>query len=205
MQLHRASKKPDWEHVAPRHRNRWQRLAAATHGIVTPANLISLLGFLLVVAGLLLLLRHRLWEGALLVVAGRLADLADGFVAQRVRTKSPLGEAVDATIDKLGALLALGAFAIADLAPLWVLTAIALLNIVNTTVSLAARRHGTVIHPSAAGKQATAAQWMLLALYIGTSQTTADWVLGAALITLVWSTVATAGYLRHWHTLHTGR
>jgi phosphatidylglycerophosphate synthase len=166
MQLHRTTGRPDWEDIPAAQRTHWQRMAASTHGVVTPANIVSLLGLLLVISGLICLLYHQYVACLVLVVIGRLADIADGAIAQKTRTKSPIGEAVDAAMDKIVALLALGAFAAAHIAPLWVLIVIAIQNISNVVFAYAARRRGNALHPSASGKLATAGQWVALALFI---------------------------------------
>ncbi|HEX5797672.1 MAG TPA: hypothetical protein VFX86_04770 [Candidatus Saccharimonadales bacterium] len=38
MNLHRAGRVPDWEKVPEGRRNRWQKLAAKTKGVITPGN-----------------------------------------------------------------------------------------------------------------------------------------------------------------------
>src|SRR4051794_15939162 len=100
LDLHHASE-ADWKRLPAAERNSWQRLAARTQGIVTPANLISLGGAAVVFYGLYLIAHSQIVTGILTVLAGRAADIIDGYIAHRTGTKSPLGEAVDVTIDKI--------------------------------------------------------------------------------------------------------
>src|SRR6266446_5236311 len=125
MDMHQAGESPDWTKVPPRNRNFWQQIAADTQGVGTPGNALSVLGFSLVVAGLLVVASRSLWEGTFLVGLGRIADLVDGVIAQRTGTKSPLGRLLDAGLDKAGALLALGVFAAVHVLPIWLAAAIA--------------------------------------------------------------------------------
>ena len=64
MNLHRAIRS-DWSDVPTQERSFWQRLAARSHGVIAPANIISILGALLVVIGLFFL-----EMGSLLTVYG---------------------------------------------------------------------------------------------------------------------------------------
>ena len=118
--LHRQTGMPDWETTEEDQRNLWQQLAAATHGVVTPANIIDGLALAgeigadsLVVAG------HRqiresaktdAYDGLSLGIDMKLAglfagaplsmaDWLDGQAAERTQTKSPLGEKVDISGD----------------------------------------------------------------------------------------------------------
>ena len=107
MQLHHSSGRPDWEATRPTERNSWQRLAARSHGWLAPANGLTLVGFGLVLGGSGYIFAHAYWWGLMLMLGGRLLDIADGWVAERTGTKSPLGEALDAGLDKVGGILAL--------------------------------------------------------------------------------------------------
>src|SRR5260370_1427998 len=100
MNLHHADK-PDWEKQPPDSWNVWQRLAARTQGVITPANFVSLAGVAMVITGLVLITVNSVLLGTLLVIIGRMADILDGIVAEMTHTKSPLGELIDATIDKM--------------------------------------------------------------------------------------------------------
>ena len=160
MKLHHANIVPDWVAISENQRNKWQKLAAKTAGIITPGNLISTVGLCAVLFGLWLVVIGNLWQGTVLVSLGRLADIFDGIVADRTDTKSPLGEAVDASFDKVSSLAALAIFATHGVLPVWLAAVVALQNIANILTSLVARWYHIILHPSKAGKLATACFWM---------------------------------------------
>lgn len=95
---------------------------------------------------------------------GRLADVLDGFVANKTSTKSSIGEAVDATSDK--------AVLLAAIIVLWHLQAIShtllLLTLVLHAcigmVGMYARARNIEIHPSRTGKYGTVVLWCGLTL-----------------------------------------
>ena len=68
MNMHYAGDVPDWELTTAAERNAWQQLAAGTRGIATPANVISLAGFGLVLWVLLVMVQGQLGYGTLLLV-----------------------------------------------------------------------------------------------------------------------------------------
>ncbi len=164
MRLHRTEA-PDWSGVAPGQLSGWQRLAAGTNGVVTPANAISLLGGLLVVYGLYDVLHHQLAAGIIIILLGRVADVLDGMVAEATHTRSPFGEAVDATLDKI--LLALALIVLLDkqLLPLVVGLIMLAQAAYNSVAALLARRHGLKLHPSEAGKLSAVFEWLSIGLY----------------------------------------
>lgn len=166
MKLHTASAHPDWQDVTPASRNIWQKIAAATHSVLTPGNILSLAGIVLVGIGLYEIYYYRPIFGLALVAVGRLADIADGWVADRTGTKSPMGEKVDATFDKIitfGALIVL--VASKDL-PLVVAICIAIITLVTSIVSLTASVHKRPLHPSRIGKYGMALLWVAIGLYV---------------------------------------
>jgi hypothetical protein len=67
MGLHRADKIPDWERVPETYHNSWQRIAKRTRGIITPGNIVSLAGGVLVGAGLKDIQTGRKTRGVILV------------------------------------------------------------------------------------------------------------------------------------------
>ena len=166
MHLHQVTNSPDWSST-PRHkRNFWQRIAAKTNGVGTPGNILSIAGFVLVLIGLWIVVVHSLWEGTFLVGFGRLADILDGIIAHRTGTKSPLGRAIDATLDKIGAVLALSVFALHNILPVWVAAAILLQNVANILVSIYAPWRRIFLNPSEAGKIATAGFWLTIVVFV---------------------------------------
>lgn len=165
MDLHRTGKLADWTHVNPGQRNGWQKLASQTHGILTPGNAISCLGLGLVFAGLAAIVMHLYLSGVILLTVGRLADILDGILAQRTGTKSPLGEAVDAGFDKIGALASLIVLAVEGLLPWPVAVVIGLQSIANILLALYARSKKSVIHPSRIGKLSAVGIWAVILLF----------------------------------------
>jgi phosphatidylglycerophosphate synthase len=165
MSLHRALRS-DWSEIPPQERNIWQRWAAASIGVCTPGNLVSIIGAVVVCYGLLLLYRGHLERGVIWVIVGRLADVLDGSVAEYTKTKSPLGEGVDATVDKILIILSLYVLIDKTLIPSLAGYIMLLHAIYVVAVSSLSRRFKTFIHPSRAGKLGTAFEWAAIALYV---------------------------------------
>ena len=156
INLHRAGKKADWEDIAPEERNAWQRTAAQTHGIVTPGNLVTLASF---GVGLWALHKYRKGEdmsAAVLFAASLLGDAADGMVADKTSTKSPLGAALDPLKDKL---LQVGALSVlterGTISKEYAAVSLAT-NATNAAATVAARTRGIHTEASFAGKAKTA-------------------------------------------------
>lgn len=166
MDLHRASKRPDWVKIPYRRRNGWQRLAGDTGGIVTVGNVVTVIGLAVVLAGLALVLRGNYGVGLALVVAGRLCDLLDGWLASRTGTKSPLGEIIDAGADKIGILAAAAVLVIVDIVPLWFVVALVGLQFLIALASRIAWDRGRALHPSEVGKVGMAAAWLGISLFM---------------------------------------
>ncbi len=162
MDMHYSAPTPDWEDIQPQGRNNWQRLAAKTNGSLTPGNIISVVGLALVCLGAADMSLRHLWRGISIVVVGRLADIADGLVANRTGTKSTLGEAVDATCDKIGAFTVLVVFAVKGFAWWPAPLAIGVYNVINSSIGLLAKRRRIAIHPRRSGKLSAAGQWLAL-------------------------------------------
>jgi phosphatidylglycerophosphate synthase len=162
MKLHHAATLPDWEQVPPSRHNPWQRLAAKTHGFVTPGNISSFAGLCLVAIGLAYIGHHHLWTGLLILGVGRLFDIVDGTLAERSGTKSPLGEGVDASFDKLAALATLVVFVAASILPWPFAVLIGLQNASTGLLSLAAKALRRTIHPLATGKIGVVVEWAAL-------------------------------------------
>jgi cardiolipin synthase len=159
MDLHRTTKQPEWKKTKKRDYSNFQKLAANTNGIVTPANIVTLVGFGLVVGGLVALLQHHYWLGLVLLWVGRIFDIVDGFVAQATHTKSPVGEILDAVIDKVEMLLTIIVLLTAHITTWWVIAALVIPQLLISLISLDKRRHGVRLHPSGSGKLSMAAAW----------------------------------------------
>jgi len=167
MDLHRAHKIPDWDATPPAKRNRWQRLAARTHGLATPGNAATILGLGLVMVGLVAIGCGDFVPGLLIVMLGRSADVLDGFVAARTRTKSRIGEALDAGADKIAIAGTLVVLVLRHVLPLWLAVAIAIKSAANVVFAAIAQSQDRPLHPSGAGKLATGGEWLALGLLIG--------------------------------------
>ncbi len=184
MDLHYSAPTPDWEKVRHGDRNSWQRMAATTSGVLTPGNIISAVGVIVVLIGLYALSQGQLWLGLSAVALGRVADILDGIAANTTGTKSSLGEAVDATCDKIGAFAAFIVLAGASIVWWPVVLMLGVYNLINSLLGLLAKQRRVVIHPRQTGKLSAAGQWVgLLGL-----------VLAAALNLSKWSGIAIASY-----------
>lgn len=191
LNLHRTGAKADWEDVTPADRNAWQKLAASSRGILTPANAVSLAGAGLVLTGLIGLMNDLSLQNILLIIIGRLADFLDGYIADKTGTKSPLGETIDAGIDKLLAFAAIAGLWAAGLVPVAILALIFVHSVFNSLVGVAGKAGRRGLNPSREGKLATAASWGVLIFYPLYSLLKEDYLalsllsLSAAYITLV--------------------
>jgi phosphatidylglycerophosphate synthase len=164
--LHRAGQKADWEIIPKNKRNVWQHIAASTKGILTPANVMSVIGAVLVFMGLYYIFTDELGWGFVCVAVGRFADLLDGALAQATGTKSSVGEAVDAGLDKIIIFVAIIAFLATGAVPLWAAIIIAVRNVIIMTLGLLGKAHHITLHPSRAGKYAAATEWAAILLFI---------------------------------------
>jgi phosphatidylglycerophosphate synthase len=166
MQLHRTSGKPDWKSVAPGRRNRWQRAGSATHSVVTPGNIATAVGFVLVLYGLWQLLHHHYIVGGVALAIGRGLDVVDGWLAESTGTKSPLGELLDASIDKVGTILTIIVFFAAGLAPWWALVALLTPHVIISLITFVLLQKGRRLHPTREGKLSMATAWVSLVGFI---------------------------------------
>jgi cardiolipin synthase (CMP-forming) len=165
IQLHRSTGKADWLAIPPQSHTIWQRLAARTHGIVTPSNAVTIAGFALVLIGLQEILNRHYLPGTVLLATGRICDILDGWLAELTRTKSPLGELLDAGIDKILTILTVATFFAVHIAPAWVLVALVTPHVLIVVILLAWRIRKRVLHPSLVGKLSMAGVWLSLLIY----------------------------------------
>jgi phosphatidylglycerophosphate synthase len=165
LSLHRADG-ADWNHVAPEARNPWQRVAAATHGVLTPANVITLIGAGIALWGIVSLLAGAYWLAIGLLTLGRVLDIADGFVADRTGTKSRFGELLDATVDKIITVLTVASMFIAHVAPTWLMGLFVLPHIIIVVITLVDRYRGIKLHPSRLGKTTMLLTWLAIPLLL---------------------------------------
>lgn len=167
MDMHQAGHEAEWAGIKAGQLTFWQRIARHTNGYITPGNIISLMGLCLVLYGLLVFTQQQYAYSFVLVGLGRLADVLDGMVAHRTGTKSPLGEALDAGIDKIELVAAVAALAAAQAIPLGLLAVVVAINVCIALVSTLARLRRVALHPVRTGKLATFMLWISLGLYIG--------------------------------------
>ncbi|HXH26533.1 MAG TPA: CDP-alcohol phosphatidyltransferase family protein [Candidatus Acidoferrum sp.] len=176
MNLHHVGKRPDWQLVPPGKRNAWQRIAARTGGVVTAANALSVAGAASSMWGVVHIANHQLFLGLAAISIGRIADAFDGAVADITGTKSPLGEALDATLDKLLLLAILIVSALTNLAPLWALAGITAVSLLVGCLGLTAKLRKQELHPDIFGKLSTAGLWITLVLYGITALVQVPWL-----------------------------
>ena len=168
MKLHRVEGgRADWENQSPEADNIFQFIARHTHGVVTPANAISLAGLFLTISGIRDVSKGDTKEGLSKIFIGRLLDIADGTVAEATKTKSPLGEKVDAGVDKVLAFYAV--YKLRDKLPKDLLTSVFLYNSVSSVLNLKAFLEQAEPHSSAEGKITTAVEWGLIGLNLANS------------------------------------
>lgn len=146
IDLHRSAKVPQWELVEPSKRNIWQRWSAKTHGWLSPANLVSFGGAALFLDGLYDYSQGQKGVGFAKMVVGGAADWVDGKVAHATKTKSPLGEIVDASLDKIKLAGALIVFGVTEVVPVVPLVAVTAQNAANVVFTGIAKHRGKEIH-----------------------------------------------------------
>lgn len=166
MDLHELHTGAEWYSVSDKKRTRWQRLAARTLGTVTPGNAVTLLGAVITVVGLWAFWHDSFILGFILIGAGRLGDIIDGFVARRTHTSSPFGEGLDAATDKLVILLAALVLVATEAVPLVLIIAVTILEIAIAVAVMLGRKAGAQLHPLRIGKYATFGLWLSLVVFL---------------------------------------
>lgn len=165
MQLHRTTGKADWLAIPPQNHSAWQRLAARTNGVVTPSNAVTIAGLALVLIGLHQIVNQHYLAGTVLMAIGRICDILDGWLAERTRTKSPLGELLDAGIDKVLTILTVVIFFALHIAPTWALIALVTPHVLIVVIMLGWRIRKRAFHPSLVGKLSMVGAWVSLLSY----------------------------------------
>lgn len=167
MDLHRSAKVPDWEKVPEAQWNTYQRRAAETNGWDTPGNRESLKGLTATLAGFWALKKDKPVLAAGLIAYGRYKDIRDGKRADQTGTKSPKGEMVDASIDKLLIGAAIPVFIHENVITIPEAIALGIQHSSAAALTGLAKARGREIHPSQAGKLSTFAEWLASGLGIG--------------------------------------
>ena len=162
MDLHRQAGVPEWETIPREQWNQWQRRANATNGWDTPGNRESLKGLIATTTGLYLMTRPEKiakLSGVGLIGYGRYKDIKDGKKADETGTKSPLGESIDAGVDKvligLAAITAVSSKTI-NLGEVAITSAGQTANVALTGIAKIRNRE---IHPGIGGKVGTFGLW----------------------------------------------
>jgi phosphatidylglycerophosphate synthase len=162
MNLHRIKGKPDWERTAESKLNYWQQLAEQTHGVVTPANAATIAGLVVVIVGLFEVAEKAYLAGLIILFIGRCFDILDGMLAQTTHTKSPLGERLDATVDKISTGLTFIAFYFCHIVSWWVIVLLLIPQAKTAILTFIALKDNFHLHPSLRGKLSMASMWLTL-------------------------------------------
>lgn len=198
---------PDWDKIDPSEWNTHQKRAAETNGWDTPGNRESAKGLIATSLGIIALSKEKYFTAAALLAYGRIKDLTDGKRAAETGTKSPLGEVVDASLDK-GLITAIipvlrSKNIINDLE----LACLAAQHGTSTVMTGITKKKGNEIHPTQSGKLSTGVEWLAIGTgVIGKGiekagfERTADIVNGIEKVTmtvgLALGGIATAGYVK---------
>lgn len=162
MDLHRADTTPEWQATPSARWSIFQRIAKSTRGIVTPGNVLTVAGLMVAVTGLVMIRNRQYLAGFVCLAVGRLFDLLDGVAAAATGTKSPLGELLDAGVDKLITLLTLVVLGTCNIVSWYLLGAILVIQGAISLVSWLTTRRGKRLHPSRVGKVSMASVWVAL-------------------------------------------
>lgn len=166
--LHRvaASKQADWEGLGSSELNPWQRTAISTHGLLTIGNVLTFLGFTLVIMGIILTAREHFVSGTFLIGCGRLLDYADGIAADMTRTKSRLGASFDEVADAIGLGTLLVVLLSEHILPLAVVLIIGLPKAINAVSWVIAKARHIRVNTTAQSKVATFIIWCGIGAYL---------------------------------------
>ncbi len=197
MQLHTPHTYPDWK-TDPKALSFWQRIALQTNGILTPGNILSIIGVVLVGWGAWLLGANEHWLlGIAFVVSGRFFDVLDGYVAEITHTKSRLGGAVDVICDKLAMIAIIAAAIYGGLAWPWFLVA---LVGCNGYLMYFGVRWGRIYHiyPSGSAKVATFMSWLAILLSVlHRKEPNIGYAIGAITAICLWGALSTLGLRKY--------
>lgn len=159
----------DWEGLTWAKMSWSQRIAKITGGALTIPNVVSVAGAAITATGLYQYTRGNYAIGTGLVLGGRGADILDGMLASILKVRGKFGAMLDASLDKVVGVAALGALTYTgDFSP-------------ATTAAIAATQAGIVYEnsliqqrggkatPSFKGKLATFALWGAGGAYMAAS------------------------------------
>jgi len=166
MNLHRAGTEGQWAGIEPEKRNFWQKIAAKTGGVITPANILDAACFALFLSGAHDAHKGRTVRSIVKLGLSRLGDIADGHLAEATETKSPLGEGIDVILDKIEIALIAPINIRRGSLPARASIYLATQNIANTAVSLYGKSRGAEMHTSLEGKLSTFGQSFMIGMYM---------------------------------------
>lgn len=131
--------------------NVFQDIAELTGGVVTPANAVSVAGFAASMHGIGSL---DSWRGITETATGFALDVVDGKVARATGTSSALGEAIDASLDKVKTGYLAARLLFEHRAPKGLVGAVVAQNALNALITLYDKKHNETpqVHPVRAGK-----------------------------------------------------
>jgi phosphatidylglycerophosphate synthase len=159
-ELHRLNKNHnDWDDIPASKFTHLQNIAKKTRGIVTPGNVITLVGSIIVIDGLADFAAGNTWAGTFKVGIGRFSDILDGIVAAKTHTKSRVGRDLDPTADILQLIVGSILLGHAKVLPISLLIVIGLTKTFGVIGSLAARARHVRLDPTAGGKIGTLFLW----------------------------------------------
>ena len=165
--LHRSGNRPQWEEITTSKPNLWQKLAAWSGGIIAPANVVTGAGLWLFCGGINDFTSGNRAKGMIKMAIGYGCDVGDGAVAELTRTKSPLGEVLDAGADKLRAAASLLILNSSGDIPTPAAQIMGARAVAMTGFTALARSQGVNTHSDLAGKHATFAESSAVMLYAG--------------------------------------
>jgi phosphatidylglycerophosphate synthase len=154
--------------------------------LLSPANLVTLCGLALTVAGSIQL---DTFIGFLAVLSGRILDLFDGPIARRTHT-SRFGAVLDATVDKLAILAMITGMLAFGLAPIGVMGYILAQNVLVSGLNTIASLRKITVHTTDDGKHNVFLQISSMLLFVLASFVQGpfhDFIIGLAYLALATS------------------
>jgi phosphatidylglycerophosphate synthase len=204
MNLHRIEGRADWADVSVSQQNQWQKVAARTHGIVTISNFFSLVGLASIPYGLWALSHEAYITAVIILGLGRLCDLLDGWLADLTHTKSPLGEKIDASFDKISTVATVTGLVVLGVVPGSWLLLLVTPHLLIAPIVVLAYFMGKPAHPSVPGKFSMAVIWATIVGYILLHPLAGQWEdVGKILVAISFyvavglGLIALVGYIRH--------
>ena len=160
--MHRSGAEAQWHSIPKEQWNKYQIFADKHGEWATPGNLITAVGAMATVAGLVLINNDNpsiKMAGVTSICLGRYMDILDGKIAAKTDTMSPFGERLDATTDTVLMVGALATLLSNGILPMSEGLALAGLTVIKSTASVIAEHRKNEIHVSRAGKLGVFAAW----------------------------------------------